>query len=1200
MHDASFTPFCPNRRILPPLLQTFLLITLILVTVPFATAQYRASIQGIVTDPSGAVVPGATLTLTDTANGHVVTATSNSSGIYNFNALPPDHFVLTAVAKGFKTKTIENLQIIPEQANAVNVQLEVGTVSENVTVSGENNPNLDTQTATISATISSNQIQHMPAFGRDVMTLTQLAPGVFGDGSQGASGGVRSIPGTNQGGSGSSDGIFKTENGPQVIANGNQTNTNGVTLDGVSTSSVTWGGTTVVTPSEESIQSVKVTSNAYNAEFGRFTGTQIQVTSKSGTNDLHGSLFFTANRPGMNAYQRWNGPNSVGAPAAGQTPAQRGLNRDQQILNTYGGSIGGPIWKNKVFGFFSYETLRRNAPTGTAIGWYETPDLRAMAPAGSNAAKYLSNPGMPVNSLGLATFGCADLGLSEGPNCHYIAGKGLDIGSPLTTPLGTYDTSRTGSNQPGHGSGLDGVADIAEYATLSPANSVASQYYGRLDMQATQNDRVSFMIYWDPVDKHSINGPARAENTWTNSAINDAFTGLWNHIFSPSLLNEARVNAAGWRWNEVGSNPKTPFGLPSISWGDAHGMFPSGTISSFAPNNPSIFNQWTYGYQDIVTKTWGRHNTRFGGSLTRLYYLNTSPGAARPSYNFGNLWDFLNDAPYKETGNFNPSNGTPTANRQDNRNNFFGFFVQDDWKVTPTLTLNLGLRYDYFGPYYDKDNTLRVVNFGSSGALVSGLAVRLQQNLYTVQKGNFGPQFGFAWAPDALQRKLVIRGGYGLNYNQNEMAITASGHGNPGNTLNYTFCCDDYTGTTATGGSILYQLPSDSHNIFGYPANSSARTTYAPSGLPLTGTVGVTAFDPHARSIQTSHYSLEAEYELAPRWVATLGYQGSNSHHLLLQEDLNVVAAAHHYALNPAVNRVGYYGNIGGASYNAMLADLKHNFSQSFQVEGQFTWSNSMDNGSQPYYQDPYPYNMQYSWGRSDYNVKDAFKIFGMYQPNFFHQQLLHSVADGWTLTGIYNWHTGFPWTPTWNSNVNPFYGGGGQGGSLRPAAYNGQAGHNLSNSAFESGPNSTTANAAKTNPALLNQNFTNGLLSYFTLPAVNNAGGAFGVNTEVPVPQAPGVARNSFDGPHYAGVDASLTKGFHLPKLPALGENSIFEVRLDAFNLFNQTNLNGISTSIGTGGGNTGSNFAPNVYFGQATGALGARIIDMQARFSF
>src|SRR6266480_787125 len=179
-------------------------------------AQYRASIQGVVTDPQGSVVSGATVTLKNLDTNQMLTATTDDNGIYNFNALPPSRYSLAVEKTGFKKKVLDNVGLIAEQANALNVQLEIGEVTQSITVSGDSTPLIDTQTASVNGVVSTNQIQHMPSFGRDVLKLAQLAPGSFADGAQGGGGSSSyNLPGTQTGGgqSGGADGIFKTENG---------------------------------------------------------------------------------------------------------------------------------------------------------------------------------------------------------------------------------------------------------------------------------------------------------------------------------------------------------------------------------------------------------------------------------------------------------------------------------------------------------------------------------------------------------------------------------------------------------------------------------------------------------------------------------------------------------------------------------------------------------------------------------------------------------------------------------------------------------------------------------------------------------------------------------------------------------------------------------------------------------------------------
>src|SRR6266403_5084372 len=433
-----------------------LLVVLLSLCAVSAYAQYRASIQGVVTDPQGAVISGATITLKNLETNQTLTATTDENGIYNFNALPPSKYSLTAEVPGFKKKVLENVGVIPDQANALNIQLEIGEVTESITVSGDSTPLMDTETASVTGTVSGNEIQHMPSFGRDVFQLLQLAPGVFGDGAQGSGGGSQQLPGTQgPGTTGGNTGIFATENGPQVLASGGQYENNGITIDGISTSSAVWGGTTIITPSEDSVESVKVVSTGYDAENGRFSGAQFKVTSKSGTNQFHGSLFLDAHRPGLNAFQRFNGTNT-------------GVLRDGSRYNQFGGSVGGPIWKNKIFFFFAYETVRNPNSISTGDGWYETPAFAALAPSGSIAAKYLTFPGSGVVSTGINPSTCANAGLAEGVNCRTIPGQGLNIGTPLTTGLGTQDTTWQSAADPGVGSGLSNVADIANYNTVNP------------------------------------------------------------------------------------------------------------------------------------------------------------------------------------------------------------------------------------------------------------------------------------------------------------------------------------------------------------------------------------------------------------------------------------------------------------------------------------------------------------------------------------------------------------------------------------------------------------------------------------------------------------------------------------------------------------------------------------------------------------
>ncbi len=1160
----------------------------VLAGVPSLHAQFRASLTGTVTDPTGAIVPGAKLTLLDTATGKTLTATSNGSGAYSFNALPPDRFTLSAAMPGFQTKTISDLAIVPEQPNNVNVELAVGATDQTVTVNADTIPPLETATGSISGTISAQDIQHLPSAGRDVFQLAQLAPGSFGDGQRGGGGGTNSLPGTQgPGGSSNSQGAFATENGPQALANGGQYETNSINIDGISTVSAVWGGTSIITPNEDSIDNVKITSNGYDAEFGRFSGANLQVTTKAGTNQVHGSFFFRVARPGLNAFQRYNGPNSLNPATLGtgvadnnvNRAAARGLLRDTARYNDFGGSVGGPILRNRVFAFFAYETIRNNS-TVTDTHWYETAAFDAAAPAGSIANKYTNFAGHSPVGATMINATCSTAGLTEGVNCNTRPGQGLDIGSPLTTPRGTQDPTYVSNGTPGVGNGLDNVADIADYQTATPSQTTQVQYNGRLDGDVTQKDHVAFAIYWVPQTQHYINGPARGYNQWNHNQINDAFSVIYNHTFSSNFLNEARANAAGWRWNEVTDNPQAPFGLPTDTVNN-----PGNTaLQYFGASGPSHLNQWTYGYKDVATKILSTHTIKSGGEATQLHYLQDPVYAARPSFNFYNVWNFLNDAPYAESGQFNRVTGVPFSNRYDMREWIYGAFVQDDWKATPNLTINAGIRYNYYDALRSKQENLPHTVFGSGPSTYTGITLVRGGKSWTPDKGNFGPQLGFAYNPDLFNKRVVVRGGYGLNFNQEEIAISANQSNSPNDAVSPNF---NNSTPTSADARIQYNVPSDSSSLFGYAANNNNTiTAYGANGLPLTSGFQLTAVPNHLHTQQVHHYSIAVEGDLGHQLVASALYQGSVAHHLIFHQDAYLYGQFHGQAFNPSVPYIEYFGDNGGSNYNALILDLKHNMAHNFSVDASFTYSKSMDDNSGPYEQDPYTYNPVYARGRSDFNVGKALKIFGTYNPKFYYgsNSFAKVFLNGFNISGIYNLHTGFPWNPVANYGTNAYYTQSSTG-TLRPTSYNGNAGHDTSNKAFMS--------------TGLSKNFTGGPQNYFGVYDQNTISAA---STVFPAPitfyPVPGLARNSFTGPHYQALDATVTKAFGIPN-HYLGERTGIEFRIDTFNVLNITNLgSGISSQVQTvkGGVITGN----NQNFGISNSGLAGRQVQLQARLSF
>ncbi len=1157
-----------------------------------AKAQYGASLQGTVTDTTGAVVPDATIALTDKETNHAVTVKSGATGLFTFNQLAPSKYSITVTRDGFKKKVIDNVAILSEQANSLTIMLDIGTAAETVTVNAADQPAIDTETGNIGGTISQNELAKMPDFGRDPLQLAQLAPGMFGDGSQQAGGGSFSLPG-NQGDSsvGASSGPYQTENKPQVFGNGGRNDTNGITIDGVQITSVTWGSAAVITPNPDTIKEMKVVTNPYDASLGRFSGAQIQIISENGTNNFHGTALFKLDRPGLNASPRWDPNNNAKA------------DRDNAKYNEYGGTVGGPVLRNRIFFFFGYDTIR-NTGTVTGGGWYDTPTLDGEAPAGTIASAFTGIKGAGVVYQSILEGGsdhhqCVDVGLIQGVNCNWIQGQGLDLGKPLTigggkhdpsfappvtTAAGTVFTPGLGGDGTGnYATDMDGKADMFYVSTIGPNNNINSQYNGRLDYQATPNDLVAYNIYYVPVNNTSYNGPQRASNIFHHNALNYSTGLLYSHTFSSSMLNEARADMAGWKWNELNDNPQSPLGLPNDFVALNNGVsFSNVEPQEFGPSIGSIFDQWTLNFKDVVSKVYKSHNLKFGGQYTRLAYLDSATWAASANYFFNNYWDFLNDAPMTEAiSGANPLTGVPTDSRKDDRQYIPAVFVQDDWKVKPNLTVNLGIRWEYYAGMTEKSGNNPRLNLGSGADKFTNLAIVLGQAQVDAQKGNFGPQVGFAWSPARDAGKLVMRGGVGLGFNGLEQAITTNTRFDPPFSTN---------SNTLTGGQIVYGTCTNIYEYGCLPSNPALISGFNAANLPTGGTtIGITGVDNSLPTSFVVRYSLEAQYDVSHDWVATLGYSGSTGRHLPLQYNLyNKFAPeilAGQMAFNPIVNSIDWYEDTGTSNFNSLLAEMRHQFSHQFEADVQYRWAHSLDNGSGPYTEPDYQFVPGHNWGSSDFDSRDMVKMFGVWSPILFHgNNLLEKVAGGWTMSPIFNYHSGFPYNPAYQNGIgcNAFYPNAGNC-NLRPASYSGDAHTSQTTSSFKN-PSGQAGN-----------NFSNpgGGTAYFTAPAVvSNSGPYWGTTADVPTPTAlpglPGTDRNAFIGPHYYDLDFALTKSFGLPNMKVLGEGGRIEIRANAFNLFDKLDLANIDSGI------TDANF------GRATAVLGGRTIEGEFHFKF
>jgi hypothetical protein len=1155
-------------RILFILARTSVCGVLLLFTVTTASAQFKAGIQGTVTDTAGGLVPEAKITLVNTETGKSQETTASSEGFYRLSGLAPAKYKLTVEKAGYKQKVFDNVAVNAEAVQGIDVQLEVGDVSATVTVTQETGQTLETENANVDKAITTQEVRALPQFGRDPYELARLTPGVFGDAARGGTGGAVSLPNT-AGPGGSNRSVFQTENQPQISANGQRITSNNYQIDGTSVNSLTNGGAAVITPNQESVKEVRVIANVYSAEYGRNSGAQVLTVSQNGTNDFHGSLFLKNNSPGLNAVNKYGGPN--GAPGI----------RVNQHLNQFGGSIGGPITlprfgeghlstlsgKDRAFFFFSYEGLR-SSNTDTVNAFIETAQFRQAVISGrpgSIAAQILGDPGVAPRVVSVIPATCAFAGFNA--NCQQLAG-GLDIGR-LAGAQGQYISFGDLS-----GGGPDGIPDI-QFAQLAvPTLSRGNQFNPRIDVNLTNKDTLTFSSYISRFKGTGADAAGRSRPMGDITTAPQNLFGMltWARTISSTKTNEARFNATRFAFNEVVSSAGTNFGIPRIEIED----LPFDRLRWGAPQSettPGIFSENTFEFRDTFRWLRGNHGLSIGGERRWEQDNNDLSGGSRPLYTFAGIFNFANDAPLFEQINADPRTGGPAQSKRNFRSSTDALFVQDDWKFRPNLTVNLGLRWEYFAPLSEKNGILSNFILGPAGQEITGASIAVVKSLYPPDRNNFAPRIGFAYSPNfgesfhglLNESKLVVRGGFGIAYNRIPLLEFANTRGNPPFFARYGICC----GTSASdfqtpfkGGEILYALGAN-NSPFSYPINPALRTGFNANGIPtnLPDGAQVEIYGAPAK-VPTPYvytYSIEGQYSLPAKLVAEVGYQGSQSRKLV-----RLVNERFLFTDTFLFSNILFPTPDTNASYNALIARLTRRFSGGFQFDAIYRFAKSTDVVS---YEGPtantnptYPLDVRQEVGPSDYDVRHNFVASGLWELPIFRNRhdAAGSILGGWQLSGILTAHTGFPWTPVVGQCIST------RGPSIcpvRPVSYTGGAGNDTSNNAFITG-----------------SNFPGGGPAFFS--------------TAAPVGfQLPGIARNSFRGPRYFDIDIAVSKKFGLSHL--LGEGRFFEIKANLFNVFNLLNLQPFNF-------NSPSTQVQNALFGRAERGLAGRVIEFQGRFNF
>ena len=1130
---------------------------------PVLLAQFGASLQGTVEDQSGAVISGATVTIKDAGTQQQRTQTTSGDGFYRFSELPAGSYSITVAAPNFKSNTSDNVTVAAETPRTFDVHLTPGGASETVTVNANDIAALQTADATISGTLDNQTLQRVPTAGRDPYELLRTAPGITGDSARAGNGQAVFLP--NGAGPGQSNaGIFQSENQIQISAAGQRTADNNFLIDGVSVNSLGQGGSAVVTPNLEAVGSITVISTSYSAEDGRNTGAQIKTVTKSGTNQFHGSGLFQYDEPGLNAFNRYGGP-------LGQLPT-----RVANKARTYAASLGGPVIRDKAFFFASYEGFTQ-LNQSFASQYVETPEFRsflATSRPGSIADAIANAPGGLPRIVKILPADCTiPVPLT---NCQPVSG-GLDIGSPSGT-TGTY----LSGDQIESGNGFDGVPDVQYAQVVNPQRTRGNQFNGRGDWSITPKDQLTGSAYVTKLDNTNSSGSTgyRPNSDIPFKPLNQAFTAIYIHTFSPTLINELRGNFTRFAENGVkDGGTLVNWGIPYINIQNQ--AFDSVNDLQFGVNQsrtgPAILAENTYEIRDEMIKSLGSHTLRFGVEYRIEQDNSNLAGASRPIYAFKGMWNFANDASAFEGITANPDTGGPPNAQRYLRSHYWGTFIQHDWKATPNLTLTTGLRWEYFEPIYNKGSRINFPVLGPPGSELTAATLQSRNHLWNSQWGNISPKVGFAYTPPLMNQKLVVRGGFALAYNRLPFALFDNAVEDGPGFLNYGLCCGNDAASAAKAG-IQYQLGA-SRSPFSFAPNPFLAVGTTPNGLPANG-AGIEVYGAFDKTkIPSSFlYSLEVQRELPKQFVITAGYQGSTGrHYTRLVNQIYLYPSTVGSATTPFSNGGAYFAQADSVqNYNALNLHGVKRFGTGLNLDATYTWSKSMDqvsNGdaSNSLGNQTDPGHNQTEYGPSDYDVKHRVTVTGTYDlPQLKSgNALLKAAANGWQVNGIFTYHTGFPFTPVTNKlHGLPVVTDASIIAPVRPLAYYGGLRSGCDNALFRNGI------------------APNGGASYFNIvppaPSPNDVTGG----------TPPGIGRNSFRGPCYIDTDMSFAKQ---QQFEPRGHNMDLRFQANFFNLFNQETL----TPFTNGNANQAA-LIESPTFGKAQNSNAGRVIEFLVRLDF
>jgi len=991
----------------------FILLLIVGLPLTLLAQSDTARLTGTVTDPNGAVVAGATISVTNLGMQRSVTVQSDEAGNYVIPALPPGSYQVVVKQTGFQTLT-QNITLQTQQVAALNLQMKVGQVTDTVTVSGDV-PIVESASSNISDVVAGRQITELPLNGRNFTQLATLVPGV-----------TRGLPSGQGTGAGNQAETFRYSNtgGASLSVNGLRPQNNNFLLDGVDNNE-SLVNTIIFFPPAEAIQEFRVDTSVAPAEFGRAGGGVVNTSFKSGSNDIHGTGFYFLRNDNLDAKPYFTG----------DTPKAE-FKRHQ-----FGASVGGPIIKNKLFFFGDYQGLRQYLPLAQD---------RATVPTD------LMRDGNFSELLALST----PIQLTDPISGAPLTGNIIPPGE-IIAPGQAYLKLYPEPNVPGTSDlcgqvNTNGVCIKQNYVVQRTQIQNFDDFDVRIDWNLASHDSL-FGRYSYGKEKENTSSrlpqlPAGFGSGVQSNAPRSVALGE-THTFGGSLINEFRF---GWIKTQFGYTP--PFdnvplsanlGIPNantssvLGGGALIGGF-NDQLEYTGDYGPYIVPEQTWQFSDNVSWVKGNHTFKFGASILRRQVNLFRPFAGK-----GYFFLFGNGQSPSPTGYeisdvlagwVNNYQVGPVLGFSHTRNWETGYYAQDDWRITHKLTLNLGIRYDLY-TWPMEDHNLQA-NFDptanclahpltpcTGGRLLIPGQNGASQSLIPTDTNNWAPRIGFAYDLRG-DGKSVFRGGFGIFYFLDRGGIDNQLAQNP-----------PFQGLSQFNYTDGFRINLQGRAPDGSTDPTLAGTVDMPSKGPINidpnnpVNVNVISYPQSDKNSYAEQWNLQFQRELSSNTAVTIGYVGVHGVDLMTLFNLN----RQYYDQTPGARQFPQLGSVntnitgGSSSYHSLQAQLERRLTRGVQLNASYTWSHTIDDS--PGTLDRTPYNQQdhfdyFNWkverGNSNLDVRNRFVLSSLIELPFGRGKAIgnnfngieQAVLGGWQLNPIVTLQSGLPFDITDTSNA--------------------------------------------------------------------------------------------------------------------------------------------------------------------------------------